>query len=100
VIAKLEDFICQGYFLAIGYHLQSGYAYRLLKIVFCAWLMHPSYKGALIIYYKTIEPTFKKKEFPFRERTIAALLSMFLSFDELEARIKQALAQQNKTSKQ
>lgn len=59
--------------------------------------MHPQYKGALIIYYKTIEPTFKKIEFPFRERTIAALLGMFLCFDELETKVKQALAQQNKS---
>lgn len=58
--------------------MQLGYAYILLKIVFSAWLIHPQYKGALIIYYKLIEPNFKRIEFAFRERTIAALLGMFL----------------------
>lgn len=61
--------------------MQLGYAYILLKIVFCAWLIHPQYKGALIIYYKLMEPNFKRIEFPFRERMIAALLGMFLSID-------------------
>ncbi len=40
--------------------MHLGYAYVLLKIAFGAWLIHPQYKGALLIYYKLIEPSYKR----------------------------------------
>ena len=43
VVTKCEDFFAFGYFYISSDHYQSGYFYRLLKIVVYVWLIHPKY---------------------------------------------------------
>ena len=100
VVTKFEDFFAFGYFQIRSDHYQSGYFYRLLKIVVYVWLIHPKYQGALIIYYKQIEPFFKMAETQLRENTIQALMRMFLALDQLEVKVKQAITILNKPVKQ
>ena len=33
-------------------------AYRMLKILFCAWMVNPRFKGAITVYKKGIQPVF------------------------------------------
>ena len=37
-----------------------GYTYRLLRILFFAWLIHPHYQGALVVYYEWLAKWFRQ----------------------------------------
>jgi receptor expression-enhancing protein 5/6 len=33
-------------------------AYRMLKVLFCAWMVNPRFKGAITLYKKALSPVF------------------------------------------
>lgn len=50
---KAEDFLHFTCFTIRGYFL-----YKLTRLLFITWMIHPKYKGALFLYYCTIEKFF------------------------------------------
>lgn len=66
-ISKAEDLL---FFLV---DLQSDIVYKLIRLLFVAWMIHPKYKGALYLYFSKLEPLFKKNERTVRERTLHLL---------------------------
>jgi hypothetical protein len=47
--------------------------YKLLKVLIVAWMIHPKYQGALLLYYKYIERPFKDREENIRDKISAGL---------------------------
>ena len=46
----------------ISFNLTSNYLYRLIKLLFIIWMIHPRYQGALFAYFVHIEKWFKHNE--------------------------------------
>ena len=60
-VSKIEDLFV--YLLSFFISRLPGHMfYVLMRILFFSWLMHPTYQGALLIYFKWLEPTFVEKK--------------------------------------
>jgi len=45
-------------FNALGVDANRIPAYRMLKVLFCAWMVNPRFKGAITLYKKALAPVF------------------------------------------
>mmetsp|Transcript_30735 Transcript_30735/g.38028 ORF Transcript_30735/g.38028 Transcript_30735/m.38028 type:complete len:87 (-) Transcript_30735:397-657(-) len=54
---KIEDAL--SYF---SYNMTASYIYRLIKLLFIVWMIHPRYQGALYVYFVHTEKWFKHNE--------------------------------------
>ena len=60
---KVEDALT-----LISFNMTTNYLYRLIKLLFIIWMIHPRYQGALYAYFVHIEKWFKHNEDKIRRR--------------------------------
>lgn len=58
--------------------------------------MHPSYQGALLIYFNLIEPKFKSVEENIRLKATKTLKIAFENFIKVESKLRQLLQKERK----
>ncbi len=61
--------------------------------------MHPTYQGALLIYFNYFEPLFKKNQGSLRERSVQLMTTLFTNLSQLEEKVKEALKTREKPQK-
>ena len=59
------------------------FLYKLMRLLFIAWMIHPKYKGALFLYFRTIEQSFLKHEESIRASVSKVLKAMTEAGDNL-----------------
>ena len=101
-VTKTEDFFSSFFSLLLGSAPQSSYFYRVSRISFFAWLMHPKYQGSRLIYHRYLEPQFSANQELIQDSAFQLLSNASERLVSLELKVKKFLSQlqQKKQSKE
>ena len=88
---KVEDFLGAISSLVIGLNFLEGYLFRIARILFFAWLIHPKYQGALYVYDLYIQKQFSLWEKTIRQLTLTGITRITDSVSQASKRVQQKL---------
>lgn len=76
-VTKAEDVLTAVGACVCGADLLGGYTYRLVRILFFVWLIHPSYQGALFVYSNYFFNWYRAYHKPLLAETLKLLNVLF-----------------------